>query len=106
MDNKTEIEPWPEPVNGEELLNKLAKEFDAFPKEIRTLGPLWLVASYYSDELDPLENYRYTLKRMLVRIPLGNRKKFLLLLRGIAHPSFRPLLDQRLAELPSLMGGN
>jgi hypothetical protein len=106
MDNRTEIEPWPEPVDTNELVNEIAVQFAAFSKEIRTLAPLWLLASYFDNKFNPIKKQRYTLKKMLAAIPIGDRQRFLLLLRGIAHPQFRPLLDQRLAELPDKIREN
>jgi hypothetical protein len=106
MDNQTEIEPWPEPVDAEELLKEIAQEFDTFPKAIRTLAPLWVFASYCGREFTPPEKQRYTLRKMLVAVPAGDRQRFLLLLRGMVHPQFRPLLDHRLAELPNQIRGN
>jgi hypothetical protein len=92
MNIEPEIEPWPEPVDGEKLFNEIAEEFDAFPKVIRTLAPLWLMASYLGRESCPLENHRYTLKKMLAAVPMGDRERFLLLLRQMVHPRLRPLL--------------
>jgi hypothetical protein len=106
MDNRTEIQPWPEPVDGKELLNKMARHFDSFPKAVRTLAPLWLMASYFDESVSPLKAQHYTLKKMLATVATPDRQKFLLLLREIVHPRFRPLIDQRFAELPSKIREN
>ena len=100
MDNTEHIEPWPEPVDGKELLNKVKDYFVTYPEEIQHLAPLWVMASYFDKKLTPLGGHRTALRLMLKAVPPSGREEFLTLLRNMTHPKFRPLIDQRLAELP------
>ena len=106
MDNKLDLDPWPEPVDGQALLNEVKGYFVTYPAKIQTLAPLWIMASYFDKALGDLKIHRHALRKMLQAVRPESWEGFLALLQNMVQPRFRSLINQRLAELPGKSAQN